>query len=81
MGVGTTSVFSAGSELVWWELRALGVRGPYRLAVRHSTGQIVEYFKSTGAALVRQSELAELLRAARGCSEALPVPALAATRG
>jgi hypothetical protein len=66
--MGTTSYFFAGSELVCAEIRALSASGPYRLAVHHAHGEIVEYFKSTAAALVRQAELEQLLAAARGSS-------------
>jgi hypothetical protein len=58
--------FMAGSELVRWELTAMESNGPYRLTVHHSRGVIVEYFKATAAALVREQELEDLLIAARG---------------
>jgi hypothetical protein len=64
--MGTTSYFFAGSELVCAEIRAMSSVGPYRLAVQHAHGEIVEYFRSTAAALVRQAELERLLVAARG---------------
>jgi hypothetical protein len=58
--------FMAGGELVRWELTAVGVDGPYRLTVRHTHGAIVEYFRTTSAALQREIELEDLLMAARG---------------
>ena len=58
--------FLAGQELVQWELEVLEANGPYRLTMRHATGAIVEYFKNTQAALVRERELEHLLIAARG---------------
>ena len=51
----------AGSELVRWELIALGQDGPYRLSIHHGSGSIVEYFESVTAALLREKELEELL--------------------
>jgi hypothetical protein len=57
--------FMAGSELVRWELIALGHDGPYRLAIHHTGGSIVEYFETVTAALLREKELEELLIAAR----------------
>jgi hypothetical protein len=57
--------FMAGAELVHWELIALGHDGPYRLAIHHASGSIVEYFDTVGAALVREKELEALLIAAR----------------
>ena len=57
--------FMAGSELVRWELIALGQDGPYRLSIHHGSGSIVEYFESVTAALLREKELEELLIAAR----------------
>jgi hypothetical protein len=57
--------FMAGSELVRWELIALGQDGPYRLSIHHGSGSIVEYFETVTAALLREKELEELLIAAR----------------
>jgi hypothetical protein len=57
--------FMAGSELVRWELTALGHDGPYRLAIHHSGGSIVAYFDDATAALVREAQLEDLLIAAR----------------
>ena len=56
----------AGPDLVGWELTAVGPNGPYRLAIHHAQGSIVEYFDDVTAALLRQGELEELLVAARG---------------
>jgi hypothetical protein len=55
------NVFSAGQDLVRWEVTALGPEGPYRLAVYHPSGAIVEYFGSVPAALLRERELEDLL--------------------
>ena len=41
------------------------IRPPYRLAVDHPSGELVEYFDSAIAALVRQSEIEEVLLAER----------------
>ena len=59
------SYFMAGPDLVGWELTAVGHNGPYRLAIHHAQGSIVEYFDDVTAALLRQGELEELLVAAR----------------
>ncbi len=58
--------FLAGRELIQWDLEVLEANGPYRLTVRHGQGSIVEYFKDTEAALLRERELEHLLIAARG---------------
>lgn len=55
------NVFAAGQDLVRWEVTAVGPDGPYRLAVYHPGGAIVEYFRSVPAALVRERELEMLL--------------------
>ena len=70
----TTSFFFAGCELVRCEIRALGTLGPYRLAVHHASGDIVEYFRCSSDALARQVELEALLTAARGTSTDVPSP-------
>ncbi len=57
--------FRAGSDLVRWELTALGYDGPYRLAIHHANGSIVEYFENVTEALLREEQLEELLIAAR----------------
>lgn len=57
--------FRAGSDLVRWELTALGCDGPYRLVIHHANGSIVEYFESVTEALLREGQLEELLIAAR----------------
>jgi hypothetical protein len=57
--------FMAGSDLVRWELTALGYDGPYRLAIHHGSGSIVEYFENVTQALLREEQLEELLIAAR----------------
>ena len=61
-----SNFFMAGSDLVRWELTSLGARGPYRLAVHHAQGSIVEYFGDPMAALSREAEIEKLLMAARG---------------
>lgn len=66
-----TNYFTAGREFVRWELTALAQSGPYRLAIHHARGSIVEYFKSSDAALVRERELEALLRAASANDESL----------
>ena len=60
------SFFMAGPEMVRWELTAVESDGPYRLTVHHTLGVIVEYFKTSAAALMREQELEDLLIAARG---------------
>ena len=55
----------AGSDLVRWELAALGDEGPYRLSMHHSQGSIVEYFDNVPDALQRERQLEALLIAAR----------------
>jgi hypothetical protein len=57
--------FMAGPDLVRWELIALGQDGPYRLAIHHAGGSIVEYFGDVSKALVREEQLEGLLIAAR----------------
>jgi hypothetical protein len=59
------NVFMAGSDLVRWDLTTLGQTGPYRLAVHHANGSIVEYFDDVTTALLREGELEHLLIAAR----------------
>ena len=58
--------FRAGPELVHWELTVVEHSGPYRIALHHAHGQIVEYFPSSTMALARVHELEELLTRARG---------------
>jgi CheY-like chemotaxis protein len=60
--------FTAGPDLVSWDLTALGLQGtgPFRLVVQHKTGCITEHFDTVASALLRQSELETLLIAARG---------------
>lgn len=60
------NLFHAGSEMMRSELKALGPRGPYQLIIAHGQGTIVEYFKTSKAALLRQAELEKLLQSARG---------------
>jgi hypothetical protein len=63
--------FRAGPDLVRWELTLVDEQdGPYRLALHHASGVIVEYFDSSAAALVRIHELEELLQKARGFAPA-----------
>jgi hypothetical protein len=56
----------AGGEMVRWELLAVESPSAYKLTLRHADGVIVEYFKTSAAALLRQHELEDLLIAARG---------------
>jgi hypothetical protein len=58
--------FRAGPDLVRWELTLVDEQGPYRLALHHAQGVIVEYFDTSASALVRVHELEELLQRARG---------------
>ena len=64
--------FMAGPDLVRWELTSLGSNGPYRLAIHHAAGSIVEHFDDVTAALLRQGELEEVLLAARGGATSAP---------
>lgn len=57
--------FKAGHDPVRWEFTEIERGGPYRLAMHHSHGIIVEYFRTSRAALVRIQELEELLVQAR----------------
>ena len=61
----TFSVFSAGQELVRWDVAAIGSEGPYRLRMYHAGGAIVEYFRSVPAALQREQELEALFKGGR----------------
>ena len=56
--------FTAGRDLVRWELVALGCDGPYCLAMHHAEGSIVEYFEDVAKALARERQLEDLLIAA-----------------
>jgi CheY-like chemotaxis protein len=60
--------FTAGPDLVSWDLTALGLQGggPFRLLVNHSAGSITEHFDTVTGALIRQGQLEALLVAARG---------------
>ena len=62
--------FNAGRELVYWDLTVPRPNGPYRLAMHHTNGHIVEFFDDLNDALRRQGELEELLIAARGAGHA-----------
>jgi hypothetical protein len=64
------SVFAAGPNMVRSEIVAVEPEGPYRLTIDHGQGTIVEYFATSGAALLRQAELEELLMSARGAGAA-----------
>jgi hypothetical protein len=65
----TLNVFSAGRDLVRWEVTAVSADGPYRLAVYHPGGTIVEYFASVSAALQRERKLEGLFAGGRAGSE------------
>ena len=68
--------FRAGPDLVHWELTMVDRNGPYRVALRHANGEIVEYFPTSTMALTRIHELEELLMRARGfVAETEAVPA------
>jgi hypothetical protein len=56
--------FMVGSELVRWEIAALG-RDVCRLMITHSNGTIVEYFRTATQALERQKEIEALFLEAR----------------
>lgn len=71
------SFFQAGSDLVRWDVTAVGPRGPFRLTIRHAHGDIVEYFDNADAALTRQRDLEQLLIAARTHGRAAPAEAFA----
>lgn len=78
MGGFVLSFFMAGPDLVRWNLVAVESNGPYQLTLHHASGVIVEYFRTSAAALLRQQELEDLLTAARGFAEtAVPVSAAA----
>jgi len=53
--------FTVGSLVVRSELLAMSPSGPFRLAIHHPNGPIVEYFDSAIAALVRQAEIEDAL--------------------
>jgi hypothetical protein len=53
--------FMVGPERVTWELVSDDKPGVCRLSIAHSGGVIVEYFKSTAAALQREEEIEALL--------------------
>jgi CheY-like chemotaxis protein len=74
------NVFLAGSDLVSWDLIALGPQGdgPFRLTVHHAAGTITEHFDTVPSALIRQGELESLLVAARGAVDAYDVKPLPA---
>jgi hypothetical protein len=59
------SFFMAGPEMVRWDL-TVESSGQFRLTIRHNRGMIVEYFRTSAAALLREQELEDLLIAARG---------------
>src|SRR6478752_2355059 len=71
--------FLAGSDVVSWDLIALGPHGdgPFRLTVHHAAGSITEHFDTVSGALIRQGELEALLVAARGAAEPYDVKPLA----
>jgi hypothetical protein len=63
------NVFSAGRQLVRWEVTAVSADGPYRLGVYHAGGAIVEYFGSVSAALQREREIEHLFAGGRATYE------------
>jgi CheY-like chemotaxis protein len=66
--VAVPNFFTAGPDLVSWDIAALGAQGtgPFRLLVQHRAGSITEHFDTVAGALLRQVELETLLIAARG---------------
>lgn len=65
-----------GSHVVRSELLAMSPSGPFRLAVHHPNGPIVEYFDSAIAAMVRQAEIEDALS---GYCPDVPRAAISAT--
>jgi hypothetical protein len=65
--------FRAAPDQVRWELTAIESGQSYRLAVHHSQGVIVEYFKTSAMAVMRVQELEDLLARARGPEDLTPV--------
>ena len=59
------------------ELLAMSPSGPFRLAIHHPNGPIVEYFDSAIAALVRQVEIEDALS---GYRSDVPRGAVSVTR-
>ena len=53
--------FTIGSNVIKWELHPMTPTGPYRLAVYHPGGPVVEYFDSAIDALVREGEIEDAL--------------------
>ena len=74
------NVFRAGHELVRWEVTTVSSDGPYRLAVYHAGGAIVEYFLSVPQALQRERELEDLFTAGRGLTSIEPTRIAASSR-
>ncbi len=62
-GPAVTNFFMVGAERVMWEIRSINDGGPYRLSVFHPRGTIVEYFRTTAAAVEREQELETLFLA------------------
>jgi hypothetical protein len=62
------SFFMAGREMVRWELHAVEShsQSAFKLTLHHQHGVIVEYFKTSADALLREHELEDLLIAAQG---------------
>jgi hypothetical protein len=65
--------FRAAPGQVRWELITIESGQSYRLAVHHSQGVIVEYFKTSAMAVMRVQELEDLLARARGSENLIPV--------
>jgi hypothetical protein len=63
--------FMAGSEMVRWEISAVG-RDGCRLMVKHANGTIVEYFRTAAQALDRQREIESLFLRSRGADAVHP---------
>ena len=65
--------FRAAPDQVRWELTAIESGQSYRLAVHHSQGVIVEYFKTSAMAIMRVRELEDVLARAWGPEDLTPV--------
>lgn len=75
------NMFVAGADLVRWELTALAPQGPYRLAMHHANGSIIEYFRDIAAAMSREAELEALLKVAGAHGQLAPRTTWIATAG
>jgi len=60
------SFFTESPDRVRWELVQVSPTGPYRLAIHHAQGVILETFKTAAMAVRRIQEVEELLMVAKG---------------